>query len=195
MNLCTSVGGYKICVNLPKNPLNMFPVIAIVGPSGAGKSTMMDEVVRRIPNKVDRIVSFTTRPQRNEADLLYYEFVDRAEVERRRAAGIVVQYVEFNGNYYGTDWPHIKKVLDHKLGILAVVEHGIQTYIDAGIPIIVVKIEPKGFVQPASRVAADALRAQIPIKIDKTIVNNFAEGGFKKAVDELVDYLQSIPTR
>lgn len=170
----------------------MFPIIAVVGPSGAGKSTLIDAVVAKLPNKLDRIVSFTTRPQRNEADLLYYEFVDRAEVERRRTAGIIVQNIEFNGNCYGTDRPHIEKVLSNKMGILAVVEHGIQTYIDAGIPIVVVKIEPKGFVQPESRKTADALRAQIPIKIDKTIINDFAPGGFKQAVRELVAYLAGI---
>lgn len=152
----------------------------------------MDRVIERLPNLVDRIQSFTTRARRSEIDGLYYEFVTREEVERRKAAGIVVQLIEFNGNYYGSDKPHIESVIKEKIGILAVVEHGIHTFSDAGYQVVVVKIEPKGYVERADRKVADEERAKFPIKIDKIIVNNFAEGGIEKATDELMSYVQSL---
>lgn len=144
-----------------------------------------------MPDRFDRVISFTTRAKRTEADSLYYEFVSREEVEKRKADGIVVQLVEFNGNYYGTDKPHVEGVLKNKIGILAVIEQGIQTYIDAGIPIVVVKIEPVGYKTREGRAEADKLREQIPIKIDKTIINNFSEGGLERATHELVEFLRT----
>lgn len=170
----------------------MHPVIALVGPSGAGKTTLIDQAVAAMPGKLGRIVSFTTRAQRTPADTLYYEFVTRDEVEQRKAARIVVQLIEFNGNYYGTDRPHVDAVLKNKIGILAVVEHGIKTYTDAGIPIIVIKIEPVGYNVREGRSEADKLREQIPIRIDKTIINDFGAGGIEKASRELIEYISNI---
>ncbi len=76
----------------------MKPIIAVVGTSGAGKTTLMDRAIEALPHLCDRIQSFTTRPQRNEADGLYYEFITREEFEERKAKGIIVQLVEFAGN-------------------------------------------------------------------------------------------------
>jgi len=170
----------------------MNPIVALVGPSGAGKTTLIDRVIAQMPDKLDRVISFTTRAKRTEADSLYYEFVTREEVGKRKAEDIVVQLVEFSGNYYGTDRPHVEGVLKNKIGILAVVEHGIQTYINAGIPIIVIKIEPVGYKIREGRADADKLREQIPIKIDKTIINDFSNGGLERASQELNDCITSL---
>lgn len=151
----------------------------------------MDRAVERMLGKVDRIKSFTTRTKRNESDLLYYEFVTREEVERRKEMGVVVQLIEYAGNYYGTDRREIERVLKNRIGMLAVVEYGIKTFTDAGFTVKVVRIEPVGYTAREGRKEADAERAKIEIKIDKTIVNDFAPGGIEKATDELIDFLQN----
>ncbi len=58
-----------------------------------------------------------------------------------------------------------------------------------------VKIEPRGHATDThdeKRKADDEARARIPIHIDKTIVNDFTDGGLEKASAELIQYLQTL---
>lgn len=48
-------------------------VIAICGKSGSGKDTIMKEILKRYPNSFKPIVSYTTRPRReNEIEGIDY---------------------------------------------------------------------------------------------------------------------------
>jgi guanylate kinase len=80
----------------------MTTVFIISAPSGSGKSTL----VSRLLDEVEALtfsVSYTTRkPRGSEVDGQAYNFIDRAEFERRLAAGEFLEYAEVFGNYYGT---------------------------------------------------------------------------------------------
>lgn len=77
-------------------------LLVISGPSGAGKGTLVDRLVAARPECVFSISS-TTRPRRStEQEGVQYEFVDRAEFERRRAAGHFLETAEVHGHLYGT---------------------------------------------------------------------------------------------
>jgi len=80
----------------------MTTVFIISAPSGSGKSTL----VHRLLNEVAALtfsVSYTTRPPRgSEVEGEAYHFIDRAEFERRLAAGEFLESAEVFGNYYGT---------------------------------------------------------------------------------------------
>jgi guanylate kinase len=69
--------------DIARNPF----LLVVSGPSGVGKSTVVDRVLKHIPNFVSS-VSVTTRPPRGaEKDGVDYFFVTRDEFERRREAG------------------------------------------------------------------------------------------------------------
>lgn len=67
-----------------------------------GKSTVV-RMLRVDHPEVWISVSTTTRfPRPGEVDGVHYVFVDRAEFERRAAAGEFLEWAEFAGNLYGT---------------------------------------------------------------------------------------------
>ena len=74
----------------------------MTGPSGAGKGTLIQLVLPRFP-ELALAVSATTRSQRpGEEDGVHYWFLDRAEFDRRIAAGEFLEWVDYVGNRYGT---------------------------------------------------------------------------------------------
>jgi guanylate kinase len=78
------------------------PVFVVTGPSGAGKGTLIRLVLPRFAD-LAHAVSATTRAQRpGEQDGVEYWFLDRAEFDRRIAAGEFLEWVDYVGNRYGT---------------------------------------------------------------------------------------------
>jgi len=83
-------------------PVGAPRLIVLSGPSGVGKDSVIETIRARAP-WVWLSVSVTTRPIRDyEVDGVHYYFVDRAEFERRAAAGELLEWAEFAGNLYGT---------------------------------------------------------------------------------------------
>jgi guanylate kinase len=77
-------------------------LLVLSGPSGAGKGTLVDRLVAVRPECVFSI-SATTRPRRaNEEDGIQYEFIARDEFDRRRSAGVFLEWAEVHGHSYGT---------------------------------------------------------------------------------------------
>ncbi len=77
-------------------------VIVISGPSGSGKGTVVD-VLREIYPTAGVSVSATTRGKRpGEVDGVHYHYKSREEFEELIKNGEVLEYTEYNGNYYGT---------------------------------------------------------------------------------------------
>jgi len=77
-------------------------LLVLSGPSGAGKGTLVDRLVALRPDCIFSI-SATTRPRRsNEQDGVQYEFVSREEFERRRSAGMFLEWAEVHGHFYAT---------------------------------------------------------------------------------------------
>ena len=77
-------------------------VIVISGPSGSGKGTVVKEL-RGICPTMQVSVSATTRlPREGETNGVEYYFKTREEFEGLIERGEVVEYTQYNGNYYGT---------------------------------------------------------------------------------------------
>jgi guanylate kinase len=77
-------------------------IVVISGPSGVGKGTICKELVKRMDDAY-LSVSATTRPQTaKEVDGRDYWFVSRDEFERRIENGLLLEYAEVFGNFYGT---------------------------------------------------------------------------------------------
>lgn len=77
-------------------------LIVISGPSGAGKTSICNALLKQSPDTVWS-VSVTTRSKRRGEEVQgSYEFVTRAEFERRVVAGEFLEFAEYVGERYGT---------------------------------------------------------------------------------------------
>jgi guanylate kinase len=84
-------------------------VVVVSAPSGAGKSTVLARVLRELGG-IRFSVSHTTRaPRGAERDGVEYHFVDRAEFERLRDEGGLLEWAEVHGNLYGTGVAEIER--------------------------------------------------------------------------------------
>jgi guanylate kinase len=86
-------------------------LIVISAPSGSGKTTIARAILSRHPD-LEFSVSATTRNKRAaEADGRDYFFLSPEDFRKRVDAGLLVEWEEIYGNYYGTLKPEVERVL------------------------------------------------------------------------------------
>lgn len=79
-------------------------LVIFSAPSGCGKDTILSELFKREEcGDYMLSVSMTTRaPREDEIDGVSYFFVNRDEFVRAIENDELIEYAEYNGNYYGT---------------------------------------------------------------------------------------------
>ncbi len=85
-------------------------MIVVSGPAGSGKGTVNAHLLKT--DEYVYSISATTRaPRPGERDGVNYYFISKEEFERRIAAGEMLEYTEYCGNYYGTPKKEALEVL------------------------------------------------------------------------------------
>lgn len=91
------------------------------GPSGTGKGTICAELLKT--ENIFLSVSSTTREIRNgETDGETYNYITRGEFEKLIADGEMLEYAQYNGNYYGTPKRTVEKMLADGINVLLEIE-------------------------------------------------------------------------
>ena len=89
-------------------------LICLIGESGSGKDTILNNIIRRCGDKVNRVVTYTTRPPRErETEGIEYHFVDNDYFEDNEFAS----HREFNGWHYGID---LNSFVEDKVNVIIV---------------------------------------------------------------------------
>ena len=175
---------------------SLHPIIALIGSSGSGKTALILEMVKRHPNFLAPLKSVTSRPKRDEADSIFYDFYSAAEILKMKDQNQLVQHVEHAGNQYGTQKDHVYSILKEKFGMNALVEQSIKNFQEAHIPLVLVKIIPINTPEKTvhrgnddKRAKEDLERSQIQLDYALTIENDFTAGGFEKSADKLEKFI------
>lgn len=93
-------------------------LFVITAPSGAGKTTLVNALLKKVPNLVVS-TSYTTREKRSRETVGHnYHFVDRDEFERMIEEGEFLEYANVFGNYYGTSRKWVEQELAQGVDVI-----------------------------------------------------------------------------
>ncbi|MAG61856.1 guanylate kinase [Candidatus Pacearchaeota archaeon] len=107
-------------------------LITFIGPSGVGKSVILNRLIERYPELINRSISTTTRKKRpNEDDSDFY-FKTKKEFLEMINNGEFLEYNDYVGNYYGTSFESILPFLDEGKNVFKVIEvNGLKSIKDS----------------------------------------------------------------
>ena len=96
-------------------------LVVVSGPSGVGKGTVLKYVLER-EDFVYSVSATTRSPREGEADGVNYFFITREKFEDMISGGELIEYAEYNGNYYGTPKFFVEKMLSEGKNVILEIE-------------------------------------------------------------------------
>ncbi|MBQ5342314.1 MAG: guanylate kinase [Oscillospiraceae bacterium] len=97
-------------------------LIVISGPSGCGKDTVLRKI-RELDDSVASNISYTTRsPRPGETDGVNYHFVSKEQFLENIENGMMLEYNQYAGNYYGTSRESINRLLEDGNTVVLVID-------------------------------------------------------------------------
>jgi guanylate kinase len=90
----------------------------ISAPSGAGKTTIINQILKKLPN-LKFSISFTTRKKRiNEVDGVDYYFIEKNKFEKMINQNELLEWAKVHNNYYGTPKKYIYDNINKGFNVL-----------------------------------------------------------------------------
>lgn len=153
-------------------------MLVIIGPSASGKTQIVCELIKSY--NLNKMVTYTTRnPRINEQNGIDYHFISVDEFKDKLAKGFFLEYVLYNGNYYGTAKNELSS---DKVVILE--KEGLKTYINEAKELI--KIVYVHCSKPIRRIRMLSRCDDIE-SINKRLAND--DDLFDREVRQLADYI------
>lgn len=76
-------------------------MLVLVGPSACGKTQIVQQLIKQYG--MEKLVTYTSRSKRvNEIEGKDYHFISKDEFLQKIDDNFFIEYVNYNGNYYGT---------------------------------------------------------------------------------------------
>lgn len=86
-------------------------VFIVTAPSGAGKTSLVSALIEQSADAALSVSHTTRPPRRGEIDGQHYHFVDVDGFHRMTTEGAFVEHAEVFGNFYGTSFAAIDRLL------------------------------------------------------------------------------------
>ena len=97
-------------------------LVLLSGPSGSGKGTIIKSLLKQRDDTVLSVSVTTRQPRPGEVDGVHYFFRTREEFERMIEDNALLEWAEYNGNYYGTPEDAIREWLGQGKNVLLEIE-------------------------------------------------------------------------
>ena len=92
------------------------------GPSGVGKGTVLQGYLHNNPDCFYSVSATTRKKRPSEKDGVDYYFISREEFEDKIASNDMLEYAQYNGNYYGTPKSAVDKMLNSGKNVFLEIE-------------------------------------------------------------------------
>ena len=103
--------------------LNKRGILAVVsGFSGAGKGTVMKRLMEKYSGYALSVSVTTRSPRENEEEGVHYFFRSREEFEQLIEEDALIEYAEYQGNYYGTPRKYVEERLEQGQDVILEIE-------------------------------------------------------------------------
>ena len=97
-------------------------LIVFSGPSGVGKGTILAKYMEGRRDICYSVSATTRSPRPGEVDGTHYFFWTKEKFEEMIAAGQMLEYVQYNGNYYGTPRQFVEEKLAAGMNVVLEIE-------------------------------------------------------------------------
>ncbi len=102
--------------------MNKGQLIVFSGPSGVGKGTVLKEFMKDRENVALSISATTRAPRPGEEHGVHYYFLSKEEFQQKIAEGNMLEYAQYNTNYYGTPKDKVDEALAQGKDIILEIE-------------------------------------------------------------------------
>ncbi len=102
--------------------MNKGILLVISGPSGSGKGTVIKKLMELSDDFMYSVSATTRVPRVGETHGLNYYFISRDDFEERIASGMMLEYAQYCGNYYGTPKKEVLENLEAGRNVILEIE-------------------------------------------------------------------------
>ena len=102
--------------------MNKGQLIVFSGPSGVGKGTVLKEFLEGRENVALSVSATTRQPRPGEENGVHYYFLTKEEFLKKVEEGNMLEYAQYNSNYYGTPKDKVDEALAQGRDIVLEIE-------------------------------------------------------------------------
>lgn len=184
----------------------MGKLVIISSPSGGGKDSVINELLKTMPNSARLITTTSREPRPGNKDGVDYYFISREEFESKIKKGEMVEYNDYAGNYYGIEKKNLIFALANNDWVFTQIEvNGKQHLDEQNISNISIFLLPEDLEILAERIRRrggvneEKIQERLQIaqnEMNKSVIYDYRivneDGKFEETVAKIREILQTI---